>query len=233
MKKSVVFYFVFMLIALAGIFYGNSISSEFVNLRIWTYENIALLLIGLPFVFLQQHAGLPLIYNSENSLSDRLFKPLLIGILFGIADLIVIEFFLTGTTHTSMPPYTQPFPYSLFLYSSGAFEIEVFYRLIPITLVLLIFSKIKKGAYQSQAFGVIAILTAIREPIEQLPSEAAWWFIAYSLVTGFGMNFIQAIYFKKFGWASSIYIRLGHYLVWHILNGIYIQYFILQNAIQA
>lgn len=232
MKKSVVFYFVFMLIALAGIFYGNSISSEFVNLRIWTYENIALLLIGLPFVFLQQHAGLPLIYNSENSLSDRLFKPLLIGILFGIADLIVIEFFLTGTTHTSMPPYTQPFPYSLFLYSSGAFEIEVFYRLIPITLVLLIFSKIKKGAYQSQAFIVIAILTALREPIEQFPSGAAW-FVAYSLITGFGMNFLQAIYFKRYGWASSVYIRLGHYLVWHILNGIYIQYFILQNAIQA
>jgi hypothetical protein len=233
MKKSILFYFVFLLMAIAGIFYGNSISSEFNNLRIWTYENIALLLIGLPFIFLQQHAGLPCIYNSENSLSNRLFKPLLIGILFGIADLIVIEFFLTATTHTSMPPYTQPFPYSLFLYSSGAFEIEVFYRLIPITLVLLIFSKIKKGAYQSQAFWVIAILTALREPIEQLPLDAVWWFIAYSVATGFAMNFIQAIYFRKFGWASSVYIRLGHYLVWHILNGIYIQYLILQNPTQA
>lgn len=233
MKKSFIFYAVFLLIALAGIFYGNSISGEFNNLRIWSYENIALLLIGLPFIFLQQRAGLPDIYNSEHSLNSQLYKPLLIGILFGIADLIVIEFFLTTTAHTSMPPYTQPFPYSLFLYSSGAFEIEVFYRLIPITLVLLIFSKIKKGAYQSSAFWVIAILTAIREPIEQFPSDAAWWFMAYSLVTGFGMNFIQAIYFRKFGWASSIYIRLGHYLVWHILNGIYIQYFILQNAVQA
>ncbi|HCL04881.1 MAG TPA: hypothetical protein DHW64_02490 [Chitinophagaceae bacterium] len=227
MKKSIIFYGVFLLIAVIGIFYGNSISNQFENLRIWHFENIAFLLIGLPFIFLQERAGLPTIYNSEPSLSTKLFKPLLIGILFGVADLIVIELILNTTGHSSLPPYTQPFPYSLFLYSSGAFEIEVFYRLIPITLVLLIFSKIKNGAYQPQAFIAIAILTAIREPIEQFSAGAAW-FVAYSLITGFGMNFLQAIYFRKYGWASSVYIRLGHYLIWHILNGVYIQYFVLQ-----
>ncbi len=226
MKKSVIFFSFFILIAVAGIFYGNSISSQFAGLRLWNFENVALLLIGLPFIFFQRNAGLPEVWNNEHPLASRLFKPLLIGLLFGIADLFVIEYCLTQTAHTSLPPYTQPFPYSIFLYSSGAFEIEIFYRLIPITLVLLIFSKIKQGIYQPQAFIVIAILTSLREPIEQLPTGAGW-FIAYSLITGFAMNLLQAIYYKRYGWSSSLFIRLGHYLIWHILNGIYIQYFVL------
>jgi len=230
MRKSIIFYCLFLLIACIGIFYGNSISGQYTHLRIWSFEHLAVLLVGLPFIFLQEKAGLPAAYNSHLSLGTKLFKPLLIGILFGIADIIVIECMLNNTPHTSLPPYTQPFPYSLFLYSSGAFEIEVFYRLIPITLVLFIFSKIKNGAYQYHAFMVMAVLTSLREPIEQLPSGTTW-FIVYSITTGFAMNFLQAIFFKKQGWASSVYIRLGHYLVWHILNGIYIQYIVLSNAV--
>lgn len=227
MKKSILFFVVFVLIALTGIFYGNSISNQFTHLRIWNYENIALLLVGLPFLFLQQKAGLPDVCNKDLTFRQQFLTPFGIGILFGLADLVVIEFFLTHTTHTSMPPYTQPFPYSIFLYSSGAFEIEIFYRLIPITLILFIFSKIKNGAYQSQAFVVIAVLSSLREPIEQFPYGSPWWFIIYACTTGFGMNFLQAVYYKRNGWASSVYMRLGHYLIWHILNGIYIQYVVL------
>lgn len=227
MKKSLIFYGIFLLIAVTGIFYGNSISSQFTQLRIWNYENIALLLLGLPFLFMQQKAGLPDAFNKELTFRQRFLTPFGIGMLFGLADLVVIEFFLTHTAHTSMPPYTQPFPYSIFLYISGAFEIEIFYRLIPITLILFIFSKIKKGAYLSQAFIVIAILSSLREPIEQFPYGSPMWFIIYACITGFGMNFLQAVYYKRNGWASSVYIRLGHYLIWHILNGLYIQYFVL------
>lgn len=228
MKKSILFYSCFILIALVGIYYGNLLATTTTNLRIWNFQNLLWLLVGFPFILLQKQAGLPLAYHNEAPASSRILKPILVGILFGIADLIIIEFILNEQPHTSLPPYTQPFPYSIFLYSSGAFEIEIFYRLIPITLVLLIFSKIKSGAYMNIAFVVIAILTSLREPIEQFPSGATW-FIIYACLSGFGMNLIQALFFKRYGFSSSLMVRLGHYMIWHILNGIYIQYVVLQN----
>lgn len=146
----------------------------------------------------------------------------MIGLAFGLLDLIIIELILPHPVHQELPPpYTQPFPYSIFLYFSGALEIEVFYRLIPITLVLAIASRINNGRYLNAAFWIIAVLTALREPIEQFPNGPNW-FVIYALVSGFTMNLLQAYYFRKQSFIASLSIRLSHYFVWHILNGILI-----------
>lgn len=81
--------------------------------------------------------------------------------------------------------------------------------------------------YSNQAFWIIAILTSLREPLEQWPSGPSW-FVVYSLVTGFAMNFLQAWYCRKEGFLASLSVRWGHYLIWHILNGMVIEYFIIQ-----
>jgi hypothetical protein len=187
-----------------------------------------LLLIGIPFIYLLPKAKLNYIYADQESSRNQIWLPALIGIIFGILDLIVIEFILPHPQHTSLPPYTQPFPYSLFLFFSGALEIELFYRLIPVTLVLFLFAKINEGKYYENAFWVIAVLTSMREPLEQFPSGAVWY-VCYALLTGFAMNFIQVYYFKKYSFIASLSLRLGHYMVWHILNGMYIQFVILGN----
>lgn len=224
--RSVVFYLFFIVLAATGVVYAGYIKDQYSSLRIWQFTDVLWLLAGLPFIGWQQAAGLPEAYPSSGSLSKSILFPLLIGIVFGIADLVLIEGFLNQEAHTSLPPYTQPFPYSLFLYGSGGFEIEVFYRLIPVTLVLLLFNNIARGKYSTTAFWVIAVFSSLREPLEQMPS-APLWFLIYSLLTGFGMNFIQVIVYRKYGFASSVFVRMGHYLIWHILNGIYIQFFIL------
>jgi hypothetical protein len=126
--------------------------------------------------------------------------------------------------YSELPPFLQPFPYSLFLYFSGAFDVEVFYRFIPITILLLIGIRFKEGKYYNQFFWAGAVLTALREPLEQLPSGSTA-FILYSLLSGFGMNFLQAIYLKRSGFLASLSVRLGHYLIWHILLGIYVEFF--------
>jgi hypothetical protein len=50
------------------------------------------------------------------------------------------------------------------------------------------------------------------------------WFVTYALISGFAMNFLQAIYFKKAGFIANLSLRLGHYLIWHILLGIYVEW---------
>jgi hypothetical protein len=81
-----------------------------------------------------------------------------------------------------------------------------------------------EGKYFNAFFWTGAILTSLREPLEQLPNGETL-FVVYSLLTGFLMNFLQAIYYKKSGFLASLAVRLGHYLFWHILLGIYVQYF--------
>jgi hypothetical protein len=224
MKKSLLIYIMFILVASAGIIYGSTIN--YPNLRLWEFQNILLLLIGVPFLFLLPKANLKFSNGDELSTKQEILIPACIGIFFGLLDLLVIEFILPHEKHTSLPPYTQPFPYSIFLYFSGALEIELFYRLIPIAIILFAFNKFKEGKYFNQAFFVAAILTSIREPLEQMPGSPGW-FIVYSLITGFAMNYLQAYFFKTQSFISSLSIRLGHYLIWHVLNGIVIQYMVL------
>ena len=222
-KINLIIYSVFILIAITGIVYGNEIRNDFTFLRVWDYQNILILLLGIPFLFLQTKASLPDFWEATISNKQRLLAPALIGAAFGVLDIIVFKVILHPEPYSELPPFLQPFPYSFFLYFSGALEIEVFYRLIPFTLILLIGKWFAKGKYFNAFLWTGIVLTALREPLEQIP-DGGIPLIIYSLFTGFLMNFLQAVYFKKAGFIASLTIRLAHYLFWHILLGIYVQY---------
>ncbi len=223
-KQNLIIFGLFVLIAISGIYYGQAISLKYNNLRIWQLENILILLIGIPFLFLQNKAGIPNFLGDQVQNKKRILQPLLIGAVFGLLDIIVIKIIQHPEPFKELPPFLQPFPYSLFLYFSGAFEIEIFYRLIPMTTILLIGQWISKGKYFSYFLWTAILLTSIREPLEQMPSGSAW-FIVYSLTTGFLMNYLQAIYYKNAGFLATLNLRLGHYIFWHILLGVYVQFF--------
>ncbi len=215
-------YLFFVCLALTGILYGSRLADSQMNIRVWDTLNILFLGVGIPFVFLQTMARLPNFWQSGIGNKHRFWIPFAIGIVFGLLDLLVFKILLHPEAYHDLPPFLQPFPYSIFLYVSGAFEVEVFYRLIPLTLIMLLGTHYKKGRYLNHFFWTAAVLTSLREPLEQV-LENALWVVAYALVTGFIMNLIQAIYFRKAGFLASLTLRLGHYLIWHILLGIYIE----------
>ena len=223
-KKNLITYLIFLLICLSGIYYARIFLSDTVNLRIWEISNVLILLAGVVFLFFQRYARLPDFWQNDIPGRQRFLYPILIGITFGILDVIIFKLILHPQPYSEMPPFTQPFPYSIFLYFSGAFEIEVFYRLIPLTLILLAGSYVRGGKSWSTFFWFGAVLTAIREPLEQMP-QGGFLLITYSLLTGFLMNFLQAVWYRKAGFLASLSLRLGHYLIWHILLGIYIEYY--------
>jgi hypothetical protein len=223
-KTNLFIYLSFILITAIGSLYGQSIQAQYQFLRVWDFQNILVLLLAVPFLFYQSKAGLPDFYEEKTTKQSKWLIPVLIGAIFGILDIFVIKYLLHPEPYTELPPFLQPFPYSVCLFFSGALEIEVFYRLIPLTLILLFGKWYKDGKYLDTFFWVGAVLTAIREPLEQMPSGAAW-LVIYSLLSGFLMNLLQAIYYKKSGFLASLALRLGHYLFWHILLGIYVEFF--------
>ncbi len=223
-KKSLLIASLLLLIPAMTIYYGKALSQTATGLRLWDWSNLLWLLPLIPLTALQSKAGLPTIASADQHARRMYQKVLLWGMAFGIADVLVIKFLLHPQPYTSLPPFLQPFPYSIFLYCSGALEIELWYRMIPLTILLLVGKKWIAPKWQNQFFLLVAILTALREPLEQWP-DGDWWFIVYAFSTGFAMNFLQAWYYKKAGFLASLILRLGHYCIWHILLGIYVEQF--------
>ncbi len=222
-RQNLISYGILVIFAVVGIVYGNLIQTEYTGIRLWSFSNILLMLVGVPFLFFQQEAGFPDFWSEEVTNKKRFLIPVVIGSVFGILDIIVWKMVVHPEPYAELPPFLQPFPYSIFLFVSGAFEIEVFYRLIPMTIICYLGGKIASSKFASYFLYAAVVLTSVREPLEQMPNEN-FSLIAYSLITGFMMNLMQGIYYYRAGFLASLSLRLGHYLFWHILLGIYVQY---------
>jgi hypothetical protein len=48
--------------------------------------------------------------------------------------------------------------------------------------------------------------------------------MVYATVSGIAMNAWQFKSYLKYGFVASLAVRLGHYLIWHILLGIYVEF---------
>jgi hypothetical protein len=143
--------------------------------------------------------------------------------IFGLLDVLVIKILMHPQPYTELPPFLQPFPYSLFLYTSGALEVELMYRLLPITMFLLLEQWLFKGRYRNGLLIFLAIITGLIEPLMQWP-DGAWWFVTYAALSGIAMNAWQFRCLLHYGFLGSLSVRLGHYLIWHILLGVYVQF---------
>jgi hypothetical protein len=225
-KKSYYVYILILAIIVATYIYGPLVAGNHDNVRLIGMDLLLLWLLGFFALIFQKQAGFPELIDKEAAPLNRFGIPLIIGLCFGIADILVFEIILSHPPYAVLPPFLQPFPHSILLYMSGAVYVEILHRLLPLTLVMLLSRWLLPGKYQNLIFWIFAILTSLWEPLEQMPS-GSWGLIAYSLVSGFAFNFLQAVYYKKAGWLAALFIRLGHYLLWHILLGVYVQYVVL------
>jgi hypothetical protein len=100
----------------------------------------------------------------------RFVYPILIGIAVGVFH-SVADLFTHWTATFSTPgggPFNAPFPGSVLFYSGGAIIVEVFYRLIPIPLVVVLVSNLLlRGRWQQQVFWLLAVVSSLVEPVSQ------------------------------------------------------------------
>lgn len=192
-------------------------------IRVIGWGDFGFLALGWVLSNFQQKAGLPRVLGN-GFLGKDWWKPFLVGILFAAFDILAIEGFLRSEAHISLPPYTQPFPYSIFLYSSATVHMELVYKLIPFTLGMLLLGML--GLRRMAWVYGLMVLLACWEPLAQMPSNPTW-FVVYSLGSGFMFNFMQLYLYHRYGWIYSFFARLGLYLVWHVALGIWIEYLVL------
>jgi hypothetical protein len=212
------------LLVASTIIVGTLMEDSDYEIRRWYGDNCWIILALLACAGLQQRVGLPPVAGSTPP-AISYWKAFMIGIVFGLLDVLVIKCILHPQAYESLPPFLQPFPYSALLYPSGALEIEITYRLMPLTLFLLISHIVLKSKYRLPIIIGLGIITSLIEPILQFPNGSAVWFMVYATLTGLSMNAMEYFFMVKNGFASGLLVRLGHYLIWHIALGIYVEYF--------
>jgi hypothetical protein len=221
--KDILFLAGMFLLVISTILVGAALESSGTPVRRWYWDNAWILAALVACALFQQKVGLPSVSGKANT-SPFPLKAFLAGAVFGLLDVIAIKVLQHPQPYESLPPFLQPFPYSLLLYPAGALEIGVTYRLVPLTLLLGLNTLFINGKWRMPILIVIGILSSLIEPILQFPS-AALWVILYATLTGIAMNALEYYWLVKNGFGTSLLVRLGHYLVWHILLGIYVEWF--------
>ena len=214
--------FILLTVVIITVLYGASLEQDGIAVRRWNWNNLLLVLPVIPLLFLQQKASLPAI-QTINEKKNGWLSTFGVGMLFGLLDVLIVKFIMHPEPYKELPPFLQPFPYSTFLYSSGALEVELYYRMIPLTVFLLINTFLLKKKFRNIFIIVLGIITSLIEPIQQFPGGALW-FVFYATISGVAMNAWQFRSYLKYGFAASLAVRLGHYLIWHILLGIYVEF---------
>jgi hypothetical protein len=182
--------------------------------------------LGLTGIVLTPRTGFPAAWDARISNRHRLAYPVLLGVGFGLLSVGLDQ--LTGwiaffKQETGLPAFNAPFPGSLLFYPGGAILVEVFYRLLPIPVLLWLMSNgLLRGRGQAPLFWVLAVLTSLIEPLSQ-DLEAlrvgAVGLFASQFGYDYGFNLAQAVLFRRYGFLAAIVLRAAQYLVWHVGYG--------------
>lgn len=184
--------------------------------------------LGLLSVFLLNFTKLKGLWDANVGINQKLIYPLIIGLLFGAIQ--VIYDLITGlnamdAASMGVESLNVAFPYSIPLYFGGAVITNIIYYLILIPIVVFFVStKLLKGKAEGIVFWSIGILVALIEPltnpgINYFTQHGAMGIPVILFVLLF--NLLSIWHIMKFGFISAIFLRVGDYIFWHILYGLF------------
>lgn len=185
---------------------------------------IAIWLMGLLGVWLSQRTGFPDALDPDVSMWQRVGLPLGVGVvtggLFALADLWLHFTSVAASQQGVTQQYTGFVP-TLLSFLVAAVIVVVVFQLLVIPLPLWLISTVVKASRAREAvFWVLAVATSCLEPLTQLlPTAQAMsvGVVVFLAVTQFLVNMGQAVLFRRYGYLSAILLRVGFYLVFHVL----------------
>ncbi|MFY7652926.1 MAG: hypothetical protein ACOVQE_09490 [Chitinophagaceae bacterium] len=208
---------------LITIIYGNYLTEQNQLVRLWNFSNLLYMLPIIPLLLLHRNLGLPVNTNRWFTI-DFWLKTVGVGVFFGLLDVLVVKIIMHPQPYGALPPFLQPFPYSIFLYTSGALEIELYYRLLPLIIGLALLKWQPNWFNKKMLVLIVGILSSCIEPLLQFPENSSIAFMLYATISGLAMNAWQFWCLYKYGFSGNIAVRLGHYCIWHILLGVYVEF---------
>jgi putative Mn2+ efflux pump MntP len=115
-----------------------------------------------------------------------------------------------------------PFPQSLAFYPVIGFVVEILFHIVPLFLFSFILSFFFKNDRQFRLIWPCLIAVSFLEPIYQIMAaigELPGWALGAIGINVWGINIMQLMIFKRYGFISMYAFRLVYYLAWHIIWG--------------
>jgi hypothetical protein len=201
----------------------------------FAWDNIVIFgLLGLMGVWLSERTGFMPALDPRVSNRQRYLWPVLAGGAIGLLA-SVIDLFTNGTQFLAdqmgVDSFNTAFPASLFVYTSGTVLIEAVFRLFIFPALLgLISYVILRKRWPEQVFWALALLLSVLEPLGQLSGQMSakpiedfgQFFVMLFLpmvLTNYPMGVAQAWLFRRYGFLASFTLRIGYYIIWHIVYG--------------
>lgn len=192
---------------------------EWYFLLLWT-------VLGSIGILLAIKSGFAQPWDKSISLALRFYYPILIGLSLGTLAVRV-----DSQTHWADWVAQQlkiatihiPFPASLPIYLGGAIIVEIVYQIFPIALLYFLISKVIMKKDSPVVFWVLAVLTSLLEPAGSISLYKHSLVAAVLVVSHDAVNLSQAWFHKTAGFISALLVRVGYYLIWHILWGLWQQ----------
>jgi len=175
---------------------------------------------GLGFLALKlaPRVGFPDLWDERVSNRQRFIIPMVVGIVFGIGQVILVSLVL------GLEIPMVAFPLSVPVYLSGGILMEMVFHLIPMVLLVWFFANVLlKQRWQEQVFWIVAILLSLLEPAAQMVgmyqmgiiSSPVLAVVLFSFI--FAANLVPLYFFRRYGFLAPITWRLSNYLIWHII----------------
>jgi hypothetical protein len=184
--------------------------------------------LGLAGIWCAHQTGFPAAWDARIPSTRRLLLPVLVGVGFGALAILIEE--ATRSLHileAIFGPANVAFPASILTSTAGAIKWELVFLLFPLPLLLwLISGLLLRGRAETRTFWILAAVCAAIEPLLQgIPlfilangAIGPTAFAAYALHS-YAFNFTAAVTFRRYGLLAPVLVRLGNYMVWHVLYG--------------
>lgn len=204
---------------LLSLFPSEQVASQMVNLTD-SLSIGAIWLVGWVGVFLAPRTGFADMWQKDITNHKRWLIPFLIGLGFGLLSIIF--------------DYLQPlgegsliiFPASLVAYPLAGILEEIIFRLFLTTTIVWIISEILlRGRWQEAVFWGTSIFLGLFYTLSQINlyqnlTGTLDLLVLLQFFTMIAANFIVAAFlYRKFGFLAALSMRMGDYLLWHILWG--------------
>jgi hypothetical protein len=136
--------------------------------------------------------------------------------VLGLA-IVIADYFLVYPQDTNIP-----YPRALLFYPAAGFAAEVIFHLLPLALLLLVFSPLSAGLGEKRVMWIAILAAAAVEPLFQVlfSGEPLRGRNLYTLIHVFLIALGQLYLFRRFDFMTMYAMRLVYYLYWHILWGV-------------
>jgi hypothetical protein len=197
----------------------GQIAPQMVNLTD-TLSIFVIWLVGWVGVTLAPRTGFTGMWQADISHTRRFLLPGLVGVGLGLVTVIFDAFQPLGEGSLIS------FPTSVVAYPLAGILEEILFRLFLTTaLVWILSNMLLRGRWQEAVFWGVAAFLGIFYTITQVDLYSSLvGGIDYLILARFFMviaaDFILAAYFyRRYGFLAALSLRLGDYLVWHIIWG--------------